>query len=61
MDNELRAKMYNELLLEYDKKSAQVSAIQSKFDLDVNDQKEIKKLKTEMAEIQRKAMSLGTL
>jgi hypothetical protein len=61
MDNELRAKMYNELLLEYDKKSTQVSAIQSKFDLDVNDQKEIKKLKTEMAEIQRKAMSLGTL
>ena len=53
--------MYNELLFEYDKKSAQVSAIQSKFDLDVNDQKEIKKLKTEMAEIQRKAMSLGTL
>jgi hypothetical protein len=61
MDNELKARLYDQLLAEYDKKASQVSSIQSKFDLTREDEKKIKQLKEEMNEIQRKAMSLGSL
>jgi len=61
MDNEQKAKFYNQLLTEYDKKAALVSAIQSKFDLSKDDIKEMESLKKEMMDIQRKAMSLGSL
>jgi hypothetical protein len=59
--NEEKARLYDQLLAEHDKKAREVSLIQSKFDLSKEDEKQIKKLKTEMAEIQRKAMSLGSL
>jgi hypothetical protein len=59
--NEEKAKLYDQLLAEHDNKAREVSLIQSKFDLTRDDDKKIKELKTEMAEIQRKAMSLGSL
>jgi hypothetical protein len=61
MDNELKARLYDQLLAEYDKKAMEVSSIQSKFDLTKEDEKKIKQLKEEMSGIQRKAMSLGSL
>lgn len=61
MNNEMKAKLYDELLLEHDKKATEVSNLQNKIDLTREDQQKIKNLKTEMAEIQRKAMSLGSL
>lgn len=61
MNNSEKATMYDQLLTEYDKKAREVSVIQSKFDLTRDDEKKIKELKTEMSDIQRKAMSLGTL
>ena len=61
MTNEEKAKYYDELLREHDKKATEVSNLQNKIDLTREDQQKIKKLKTEMAEIQRKAMSLGSL
>jgi hypothetical protein len=59
--NEEKARLYDQLLAEHDIKAREVSLIQSKFDLTRDDDKKIKELKTEMAEIQRKAMSLGSL
>jgi hypothetical protein len=61
MDNEMKAKLYDQLLSEHDKKIRQVSLIQSKFDLTKEDEQKIKQLKSEMLEIQRKASSLGSL
>jgi hypothetical protein len=59
--NEEKARLYDQLLVEHDKKAREVSLIQSNFDLTKEDEKEIKRLKAEMDEIQRKAMSLGSL
>jgi len=61
MDNEQRAKLYDQLLREYDEKARQVSLINSKFDLSKEDQKQVESLKKEMNDLQRKAMSLGSL
>lgn len=61
MNNEMKAKLYDQLLSDYDKKATEVSSIQGKFDLTREDEKKIKQLKEEMNEIQRKAMSLGSL
>lgn len=61
MSNEEKAKFYDQLLIEHDKKVREVSLIQSKFDLTKEDEKKIKELKSEMTEIQRKASSLGSL
>ena len=61
MNNEQRAKMYDQLLREYDEKARQVSLIKSKFDLTKEDNKKIESLQKEMNDLQRKAMSLGSL
>lgn len=61
MDNEIKAKIYDQLLVEHDKKTREVSVIQSKFDLTKADIEKVKELKNEMLEIQKKAMSLGSL
>lgn len=61
MNNEEKAKMFNQLLLEHDDKSYEMSSIQSKFDLSKEDEIRIRILKKEMEDIQRKAMSLGTI
>lgn len=61
MSNEEKAKIYDQLLIEHDKKVREVSLIQSKFDLTREDEQKIKQLKSEMMEIQRKATSLGSL
>lgn len=61
MDNEQRAKLYDQLLREYDEKARQVSLINSKFDLSKEDEKQIDSLRKEMNDLQRKAMSLGSL
>ena len=61
MNNEQRAKVYDQLLADHDVKAREVSLIQSKFDLTREDEQKIKQLKNEMMEIQRKAMSLGSL
>jgi hypothetical protein len=61
MTNEEKASYYDQLLREHDKKATEVSNLQSKFDLTKEDQQKIKQLKTEMADLQRKAMSLGSL
>lgn len=61
MSNEEKAKIYDQLLIEHDKKVREVSIIQSKFDLTREDEQKIKQLKSEMIDIQRKATSLGSL
>lgn len=61
MTNEEKARYYDELLREHDKKATEVSNLQNKFDQTKVDQQRIKQLKTEMAEIQRKANNLGSL
>lgn len=61
MTNDEKAKYYDQLLSEYDKRATKVSNLQNKFDLTKEDQQKIKQLKTEMADLQRKAMSLGSL
>jgi hypothetical protein len=61
MDNEQKAKMYDKLLIEYDQKAREVSLIRSKFDLTKEDNKKIESLQKEMNDLQRKAMSLGSL
>jgi hypothetical protein len=61
MSNEDKAKLYDKFLLEYDEKARQVSLIKSKFDLSREDQKKIDELQREMDNLQRKAMSLGSL
>lgn len=61
MTNEEKAKYYDELLREHDKKATEVSNLQNKIDQTKEDKQKIKQLKTEMGDIQRKAMSLGSL
>ena len=61
MDNESKAKYYDQLLREYDVKAREVSVIQGKFDLERADHLKIKELKKDMAEIQFKASTLGSL
>jgi hypothetical protein len=58
MKNEVNAKLYDNLLLEYDKKAREVSIIKSKFDLSKEDERLIDELKREMVAIQRKAETL---
>lgn len=58
MDREEKARLYDRLLAEHDDKAREISLIKSKFDLTPADEKEISKLKKEMAEIQRKAEAL---
>jgi hypothetical protein len=61
MTNEEKARYYDELLREHDKKATEVSNLQNKIDQTKVDQQRIKQLKTEMADIQRKATNLGSL
>ncbi len=61
MTNEEKGRYYDELLREHDKKATEVSNLQNKIDQTREDQERIKKLKTEMAQIQRKASNLGSL
>ena len=61
MTNEEKARYYDELLREHDKKATEVSNLQNKIDQTKEDQQKIKQLKTEMAQIQRKASYLGSL
>jgi hypothetical protein len=60
MTREEKAKKFDALLLEHDKLSREVSVIQSKFDLTVEDNKKIKELKIKMDDLQRQATSLGS-
>mgnify|MGYP001566778359 CR=1 FL=1 len=59
--NEEKAKMYNQLLKEYDAKAREVSILRSEFDLTKSDELKLKELKKEMDVIQRKASNLGSL
>lgn len=59
--NEEKAKMYDQLLKEYDIKAREVSILKSKFDLTREEEKQIKVIREEMDAIQRKAMNLGSL
>jgi trehalose-6-phosphate synthase len=61
MNTQEKAKLYDQLLAEYDEKARQVSLIKSRFDLTREDEKEIDKLKKEMSEIERRANSLGSI
>jgi len=61
MTNEEKARYYDQLLREHDKKATEVSNLQNKIDQTKEDQQKIKQLKTEMAQIQRKASDLGSL
>lgn len=61
MNTQEKAKLYDQLLAEYDEKARQVSLIKSRFDLTREDEKEIAKLKKEMSEIERRANSLGSI
>jgi hypothetical protein len=61
MTNEEKARYYDELLREHDKKSTKVSSLQNKIDQTREDKQKILELKREMAEIQYKASNLGSL
>lgn len=61
MTNDDKARLYDKLLLEYDQKAREVSLIKSKFDLSKEDNKKIEEIQKEMNDLQRKAMSLGSL
>lgn len=61
MTNADKARLYDKLLIEYDQKAREVSLIKSKFDLSREDNKKIEDLQKEMDDLQRKAMSLGSL
>jgi septal ring factor EnvC (AmiA/AmiB activator) len=54
-----RAELYETYLRQYDERARKVSLIKSKFDLSKQDETEIRSLEKEMAELQRKAFSLG--
>ncbi|MFN7656510.1 MAG: hypothetical protein ACK5OW_01850 [bacterium] len=60
MTREEKARKFDALLLEHDKLSREVSVIQSKFDLTIEDNKKIKELKIKMDDLQRQATSLGS-
>lgn len=57
---EEKAKIFDSLLLEHDKLSREVSLINSKFNLSIEDERKIKELKRQMDAIQRKAANLGS-
>lgn len=61
MTNEEKGKYYDQLLREHDKKATEVASLKNKIDQTREDKERIKKLTTEMAEIQRKASNLGSL
>ena len=61
MNNEQKAKIYDQILREHDEMARQVSAIKNKYDLTREDEKQMESLKKEMDLLQRKAMSLGSL
>ena len=61
MNNEQKAKIYDQILREHDEMARQVSTIKNKFDLTREDEKQMESLKKEMDLLQRKAMSLGSL
>jgi hypothetical protein len=56
-----KAKLYDQLLLEHDRLAREVSLIQGKFDLTVDDNKKVDKIKKEMFEIETRANNLGAL
>jgi hypothetical protein len=59
--NEDKAKMYDQLLKEYDVKAREVSILKGEFELTRADELRIRELKVEMDAIQKKAMNLGSL
>jgi 2-phosphoglycerate kinase len=58
-EREKRAGLYESYLRQHDALAREVSELQSKFDLSVADNAEIKKKQTEMLGIQRKSQQLG--
>jgi hypothetical protein len=58
-EREKRASLYESYLRQHDALAREVSQLQSKFDLSVEDSAEIKKIQTEMLGIQRKSQKLG--
>ena len=59
--NEDKAKMYDQLLREYDVKAREVSVLKGEFELTRADELRMRELKIEMDAIQKKAMNLGSL
>jgi hypothetical protein len=59
--NEDKAKLYDQLLKEYDVKAREVSILKGEFELTRADELKIRELKVEMDAIQKKAMNLGSL
>jgi len=60
MTTEEKAKKFDQLLLEHDKLSRELSIINSKFDLTNDDNKKIKELKFKMDSLQKQASLLGS-
>jgi len=60
MTTEEKAKKFDQLLLEHDKLSRELSIINSKFDLTGDDHKKIKELKFKMDSLQKQASLLGS-
>jgi hypothetical protein len=58
-EREKRASLYESYLRQHDALAREVSQLQSKFDLSVEDSAQIKELQTEMLGIQRKSQQLG--
>lgn len=58
-EREKKAAMFDNLLLEHDKLSREVSLLQSKFDLTREDEKKVDELKKQMQALQNKAARLG--
>jgi len=59
--NEDKAKLYDQLLKEYDVKAREVSVLKGEFELTRADELRMRELKIEMDTIQKKAMNLGSL
>jgi|TARA_R110000868_G_scaffold1579_2_gene12782 hypothetical protein len=59
--NEDKAKLYDQLLKEYDVKAREVSVLKGEFELTRADELRMRELKIEMDAIQKKAMNLGSL
>ena len=59
--NEDKAKLYDQLLKEYDVKAREVSILKGEFELTRADELRMRELKIEMDAIQKKAMNLGSL
>jgi hypothetical protein len=60
MTTEEKAKKFDQLLLEHDKLSRELSIINSKFDLTGDDHKIIKELKFKMDSLLKQASLLGS-